>query len=77
MFYFVVDTYIIINTGKFYQNYHQKHGERFLGKVMQHGCGGTNETYTVQVRICSTNECHQKYFDNHLKNDSFVLHGLI
>ena len=44
---------------------------------MQYQVGSTDEAYALQVRVCSANECHQKYFDNHLKNDSFVLHGLI
>ena len=77
MLYFVID--ITIHTRNFNQNYHAKHGERFLKKsyAVQRRKPVTNEAYAVQVRICSTNECHQEYFDNYLKNDSLVLHGLI
>ena len=70
---------ITIHTGNVNQNYHAKHGESFLKKTyaVQMRKPVTNEAYAVQVKICISNECHQKHFDNHLKNDLFVLHGLI
>ena len=77
MFNLVID--ITIHTGNFNQNYHVKHGESFLRKsyAVQMRRPVTNEAYAVHVKICSTNERNQEYFDNYLKNDSLVLDGLI